>query len=156
LRKEGAQTPVLVLTVKGAVEDRVAGLRAGADDYLTKPFALEELVARIDSLVRRRYQERNPAVRIGDFELNTAARTASRNGRVLTLTPREYRLLELLVLRRGEVVPRSVIEEHLYGEDVEVFSNVVDSTISALRKKVDPEGCPPHIHTRRGMGYLFE
>lgn len=116
LRKQGCQTPVLVLTVKSSVEDRVTGLRAGADDYLTKPFSLEELVARVESLIRRGYGERNPVVRLGNLELNTTSRTLARDGEPVSLTPREYRLLELLALRRGEVLSRADIEEHLYGE----------------------------------------
>lgn len=156
LRQSGAQTPVLILTVKGTVEDRVAGLRAGADDYLAKPFALEELIARVECLVRRRYGERNPVVKIADLEIDTAARTVLRAGQMVQLTPREYRLLEFLALRRGEVVTRSAIEEHLYGDEIELFSNAVESTISSLRKKIDSEERESLIHTRRGMGYLLE
>ncbi|HVR34850.1 MAG TPA: response regulator transcription factor [Methylomirabilota bacterium] len=156
LRKQGCQTPVLILTVKSSVEDRVTGLRAGADDYLTKPFSLEELVARVESLIRRGYGERSPVVRLGNLELNTTSRTLARDGEPVSLTPREYRLLELLALRRGEVLSRADIEEHLYGEEMEVFSNVVESTISSLRKKIDPSGSEPLIQTRRGMGYVLE
>jgi DNA-binding response OmpR family regulator len=156
LRGQGCQTPVLILTVKSSVEDRVTGLRAGADDYLTKPFSLEELVARVESLIRRGYGERNPVVRLGNLELNTTSRTLVREGEPVSLTPREYRLLELLALRRGEVMSRADIEEHLYGEEMEVFSNVVESTISSLRKKIDPSGSVPLIQTRRGMGYVLE
>jgi DNA-binding response OmpR family regulator len=156
LRSQGCQTPVLVLTVKSSVEDRVTGLRAGADDYLTKPFSLEELVARVESLIRRGYGQRSPVVRLGNLELNTTSRTLARDGEPVSLTPREYRLLELLALRRGEVLSRADIEEHLYGEEMEVFSNVVESTISSLRKKIDPSGSEPLIQTRRGMGYVLE
>jgi DNA-binding response OmpR family regulator len=156
LREKNVQTPVLILTVKNAVEDRVAGLRSGADDYLTKPFALEELVARVESLVRRRYGERNPVLKIGDLEINTGARTVGRAGQSIALTPREYRLLEFLALHKGEVVARSTIETHLYSEDVELFSNAVESTISSLRRKIDSEEREPLIHTRRGMGYLLD
>lgn len=153
MREHRIDTPVLMLTVKGTVDDRVAGLRAGADDYLTKPFALEELIARVEALVRRRYAERNPVLRIGSIELDTRARTATRNGEAIPLTRREYRLLEYLVLRRGEVISRSELEQRLYSEETEVFSNVIESTISALRKKIESNGEPPILHTRRGMGY---
>ena len=153
LRENGVQTAVLMLTVKDAVEDRVAGLRLGADDYLTKPFALEELIARVESLVRRRYSERSPVVRVGKLELDTRARTVQRDGEAVPLTPREYKVFELLALRRGEVLSRSEIEEHLYSEETEIFSNVVESTVSSLRKKIDMEGEESVLQTRRGMGY---
>lgn len=156
LRECARPIPVLLLTVKGTVEDRVTGLRSGADDYLTKPFALDELIARVESLVRRRYGERNPLLRLNDLEINTVARTVTRAGRIVSLTPREFRLLEFLALRRGEVISRSVIEEHLYGDAVELFSNAVESTISSLRKKIDIDGFDPLIHTRRGMGYILQ
>ena len=155
MREEGLQTPVLMLTVKDAVEDRVSGLRSGADDYLTKPFALEELIARVESLIRRRYAERNPVVRVGGLELDTRARTVSRDGKVVPLTPREYKVFELLALRRGEVLSRAEIEEHLYSDETEVFSNVVESTVSSLRKKIDREGEESVLQTRRGMGYCM-
>jgi DNA-binding response OmpR family regulator len=138
------------------VEHRATGLRAGPDDYLTTPISLEELVARVESLIRRGYGQRSPVVRLGNLELNTTSRTLARDGEPVSLTPREYRLLELLALRRGEVLSRADIEEHLYGEEMEVFSNVVESTISSLRKKIDPSGSEPLIQTRRGMGYVLE
>jgi DNA-binding response OmpR family regulator len=153
LRESRNQTPVLILTVKDAVEDRVTGLRSGADDYLTKPFALEELVARVESLTRRRYGERSPCLQLEGLEVNTVQRTVTLNGRAIDLTPREYRLLEFLALRRGEVVPRSAIEEHLYGEAVEILSNAVESTISSLRKKLEDGGAL--LQTRRGHGYVL-
>lgn len=153
LRDRRNQTPVLVLTVKDSVDDRVTGLRSGADDYLTKPFALEELVARVESLTRRKYGERNPCLQFEGLEINTAQRTVTQNGRPIDLTPREYRLLEFLLLRRGEVVPRSAIEEHLYGESVEILSNAVESTISSLRKKLERGGAL--LQTRRGHGYML-
>ena len=156
LRAAGSATHVLMLTVKDQVNDRVAGLRAGADDYLAKPFAFDELLARVEALVRRRYDKKNPVVRIGELELNTTARAASSHGEVMALTPREYRLLEFLAQRAGEVVSRAEIEEHIYSDEKDLFSNAVESAISALRKKLEAAGCGPLIHTRRGLGYVLQ
>ena len=156
LRAAGSATHVLMLTVKDQVNDRVAGLRAGADDYLAKPFAFDELLARVEALVRRRYDKKNPVVRIGELELNTTARAASCHGEVMALTPREYRLLEFLAQRAGEVVSRAEIEEHIYTDEKDLFSNAVESAISALRKKLEAAGCGPLIHTRRGLGYVLQ
>ena len=155
LREAGNATHVLMLTVKDHVNDRVAGLRAGADDYLTKPFAFDELLARVEALVRRRYEKKNPLVRIGELELNTIARTSSINGQEVSLTPREYRLLEFLAQRAGEVVSRAEIEEHIYSDEKDLFSNAVESAISVLRRKLEAAGCGQLIHTRRGMGYVL-
>ncbi|HKI69804.1 MAG TPA: response regulator transcription factor [Verrucomicrobiae bacterium] len=146
---------VLILTVKDTVEDRVAGLRAGADDYLTKPFAFAELLARVESLVRRKHHRKNPVVRVGQLELDTCARTVKISGQPVVLTPREYRLLELLALRPGEVISRTEIEEHIYDDDADLCSNVVDSAMSILRKKLQSAGNESLIQTRRGMGYVL-
>jgi DNA-binding response OmpR family regulator len=156
LRKAGRDTPVLLLTVKSAVEDRVNGLRAGADDYLAKPFAMDELLARIEALVRRKYGARSPTLRVGLLEVNTSARLAMVADQVLDLQPREYRVLEFLARRMGEVVTRTEIEEHIYGDEAAVFSNAVESTISMLRRKLDAAGAGPLIHTRRGLGYVLD
>lgn len=156
LRQANRQTPVLILTVKGSVADRVEGLRAGADDYLAKPFAMEELIARVEALIRRKYGTRQPVLRIGDLQLNTASRQVQYGEIPVALTPREYRLLELLARRTGEVVSRTEIEEHLYGEDTDLFSNAVESAISTLRRKLEEAGGSPMIWTRRGMGYVLE
>lgn len=156
LREAGNATHVLMLTVKDHVNDRVAGLRAGADDYLTKPFAFDELLARVEALVRRRYEKKNPVVRIGELELNTTARAVNCRGEMLALTPREYRLLEFLAQRVGEVVSRSEIEEHIYSDEKDLFSNAVESAISVLRRKIESAGCGPLIHTRRGLGYVLQ
>ena len=155
LRKGGRQTPVLMLTVMNTVEERVTGLRAGADDYLGKPFAMDELLARVAALVRRKYESRSPVVRLADLEVDTAARTVNRAGVSVALTAREYRLLEFLARRLGQVVTRTEIEEHLYGDGAEIFSNTVESTISMLRRKLAQPGGVPLIHTRRGLGYLL-
>lgn len=156
LRKAGMQTHVLVLTARDTVEDRVRGLRAGADDYLIKPFAFEELLARVEALVRRRHGTKNPRIEIGDLVLDTAARTVARAGQPIQLAPREYALLEYLVARRGVVVSRTEIEAHIYDEHADPLSNVVDSAVYALRKKIDPPGVPSMIQTRRGMGYILQ
>ena len=147
---------MLILTVKNEVADRVAGLRAGGDDYLNKPFAFDELLARVEALVRRRYGNKRPLLRVGGLELDTAARKFRHLGRELDLTPREYRVLELLVRRAGEVVSHSEIEEHVYGDDTELFSNAVESAVSNLRRKLQNAGAAALIHTRRGMGYIVQ
>jgi len=156
LRDGGRDTPALILTVRSEVADRVAGLRAGADDYLSKPFAFDELLARVEALVRRRYGNKRPLLRVGELEVDTGARKIRHRGHDVALTPREYRLLELLARRAGEVVSRSEIEEHIYGDDAEVFSNAVESAISTLRRKLETPGGATLIHTRRGLGYVLE
>ena len=155
LRRQDCPTQVLVLTAKDTVEDRVRGLRTGADDYLIKPFALDELLARVQALCRRHYARKNPRVRIEDLEINTAARTVTRRGRPIELTAREYRLLEYLAARPGEVVSRTDIWAHVYDEHTEPMSNAVDSAICILRKKITPPGTTALLHTRRGMGYVL-
>jgi DNA-binding response OmpR family regulator len=156
LRERRRNTPVLILTVKSDVADRVAGLRAGADDYLCKPFAFDELLARVEALVRRRYGKKNPLLRVGRLELDTATRKVSNSGRDIDLSPRDYRVLELLMRRAGEVVSRAEIEEHVYSDDTEIFSNAVESAVSTLRRKLEGGGAASLIHTRRGMGYVLQ
>lgn len=156
LRERENNVPVLILTAKDTVDDRVRGLQRGADDYLIKPFALEELLARVHTLCRRRYGRKNVPLVIGDLQIDTVARSVTRAGQVLDLAPREFSLLEYLALRRGEVVSRSDIEAHLYGESAELMSNAVDSAISSLRRKLGAADATPLIHTRRGMGYVLE
>lgn len=157
LRSEGVETPVLMLTARDSVEDRVSGLRHGADDYLCKPFALEELLARVEVLCRRRHGKRSCLLSVADLELDTAAKKAARNGQELSLTSREYSLLELMMLNEGTVLSRAEIEKHIYDEYVSPMSNVVDSTVYALRKKMEVRpDMPTLIHTRRGQGYVLE
>jgi DNA-binding response OmpR family regulator len=157
LRREKRNVPVLMLTARDAIEDRVQGLRQGADDYLCKPFALEELLARVEVLCRRGYGQRDPLIRVGDLEIDTVARRACRAGHQLDLTAREFALLELLALNPGAVLSRSRIEEHIYDELVSPMSNVVDSTVYALRKKLAvAQDLPSLIHTRRKQGYILE
>ena len=154
-RRGGLQTHILVLTAKGSMEDKVHGLDLGADDYMTKPFELEELLARIRALVRRNHQKKDPVLRVCDLEIDTTARAVKRGGKAIHLTPREYALLEFLAFHRGKVVTRSMIWEHLYDEQDENTSNVVDVYIRYLRNKIDKNFEPPLILTRWGEGYML-
>jgi DNA-binding response OmpR family regulator len=156
LRRDGNASRVLILTAKDALEDRIAGLDLGADDYLVKPFAYGELLARVRALVRRRYEATAPVIRLADLEIDTAARAVYRTGERVELTPREYALLELLALRAGEVVTRTDVWEHVYDGDSDAQSNVVDVYIACLRRKLERPGLPQLIHTRRGQGYVLE
>jgi DNA-binding response OmpR family regulator len=155
LRDKADRPFVLVLTARDRVEDRIRGLDAGADDYLVKPFDFGELLARVNALVRRRYEERSPVVRVGDLEVDLAARRASLAGGALDLTAREYALLEYLALRRGQTVVREEIEDHIYGVNRLPSSNAVDSAICILRSKLGPSG-KVLIRTLRGQGYALE
>jgi DNA-binding response OmpR family regulator len=156
LRQAGKETHVLILTAKDTVEDRVRGLQTGADDYLVKPFAFDELLARIQALLRRRHGPKNPSIRIAHLEIDTSARAVSVAGDPVSLAPREYALLEYLARRRGVVVSRTDIERHIYGGTAELMSNAVDSAICALRRKIDVPGEPSLVQTRRGMGYVLQ
>jgi DNA-binding response OmpR family regulator len=155
LRAAGRDTHVLLLTARDSVADRVEGLGAGADDYLVKPFALEELLARVQALCRRAYGTKSPVLAVADLEIDTLARTARRAGQPVELTSREYQLLEYLARRAGQVVSRSEIEEHIYDGQVDPMSNVVDSAICVVRKKIAAANDTPLIHTRRGQGYVL-
>ncbi len=154
-RADGIHTHVLMLTARGAIPDKVAGLDTGADDYLTKPVDLDELFARLRALIRRGHHQKDPVLRCYDLEIDTAARTVRRGGHVVHLTPREYALLEFLAFHRGKVVTRSMIWEHLYDEYDENTSNVVDVYIRYLRNKIDKGFDPPLIMTRWGEGYVL-
>jgi DNA-binding response OmpR family regulator len=156
LRERGRDTPVLLLTARDTVDDRVHGLSSGADDYLIKPFALAELAARLDALVRRRYGHSQATIQVGPVTIDTVARTVTRDGRPVDLTARELALLEYLARRRGHVVSRSQIEAQLYADEHSPLSNAVDSAICQLRRKLCPPGTPPLIHTRRGLGYVLD
>jgi DNA-binding response OmpR family regulator len=155
LRGKEINSHILILTAKDTVEDRVRGLRLGADDYLVKPFAFDELLARIEVLTRRRHGIKAPQIVIGDLKVDMAARTVRRGGEIIDLPPREYALLEYLALRKGQVVSRTDIEQHIYDEHAEPASNVVDAAVYALRRKIDPSEGPSFIQTRRGMGYTL-
>jgi DNA-binding response OmpR family regulator len=155
-RRDGIETPVLLLTALDGVEEKVRGLGEGADDYLTKPFALAELVARLEALSRRRHARPDPRLRLGPLEIDTAAKTVRRDGATIVLTAREFSLLELLTRRPGQVLSREQIEAQLYAELDGPLSNAVDAAVYSLRRKICPPGTPPLIHTRRGLGYVFE
>jgi two-component system OmpR family response regulator len=151
-RTAGIWTPVLVLTARDMIEDRVRGLNLGADDYLTKPFALAELIARVRAMIRRAYGNPAAAVEVGDLTIDTAGRQVSRGGVPIELTAREFAILELLTRSRGTVVARAAICEHIYNEEADVASNVVDVHVAALRRKLGPD----IIRTRRGEGYIID
>lgn len=155
LRAKGNTGHVLLLTARDTVDDKVQGLRKGADDYLVKPFALDELLARVEALCRRAYGTKRSEVAIGDLEIDTTARMVRRGGAPLELTAREYQLLEYLARRKGHIVSRAEIEEHIYDGEVDPISNVVDSAICNLRKKLGAGNAAPLIHTRRGQGYIL-
>jgi DNA-binding response OmpR family regulator len=154
-RAKGLKSHVLVLTARSSMEDKVNGLDLGADDYMTKPFQLEELLARIRALIRRGHNVKDPVIRLHDLEIDTTSRTVKRGGKAIHLTPREYALLEFLAFHRGKVVTRSMIWEHLYDEHDENTSNVVDVYIRYLRNKIDKDYSPPLILTRWGEGYML-
>ncbi len=155
LRREGRDTHVLLLTAKDTLDDRVTGLNAGADDYLVKPFSFDELLARLQALIRRRYGSKSPVLCIDDLEIDTVRRHVQRGGICIELTAREYALLEYLARRTGELVTRTDIWEHVYDFCDSAQSNVVDVYIGYLRRKLERPGQPRLIHTRRGQGYVL-
>ena len=153
LRQRRDQTPVLLLTARDGVSDKVTGLDLGADDYLTKPFAFEEFLARVRALLRRRSGERAPALKLADLALDPATRTASRDRRRITLTAREYALLEYFLRNTGRVLTRPMIAQHVWGLDFDPESNIIDVYVGYLRRKVDGPGERRLVHTVRGAGY---
>ena len=155
LRKEGSQTPVICLTAQDGVDDRVKGLNLGADDYLTKPFAFEELLARLRAMIRRSHAKADPVIAVGDLEIDTAKKVARRGGKTIGLSAREYALLQYLAHRRDTVVSRAEIWDHIYDQHDEVSSNVVDVYIGYLRNKIDKDFESKLIQTRRGQGYML-
>ncbi|MET0831091.1 MAG: response regulator transcription factor [Acidimicrobiia bacterium] len=155
LRARGDTTPILVLTARDTVGDRVAGLDAGADDYLVKPFALDELLARIRALLRRSSGSTTDVYRVADLEANVATREVTRGGEPVTLTKTEFDLLALLMENAGRVLNRAVIYERIWGFDFETSSNSLDVYVGYLRRKTEPEGSPRLIHTVRGVGYVI-
>jgi two-component system OmpR family response regulator len=156
LRQDGVGTPALIISLLGQVADRVEGLRAGADDYLVKPFDLAEMLARVDALSRRStsvWQE--TVLRVGDLEMDLVTRTASRAGRQIGLRPREFRLLEYLARHAGEVITRSLLLQHVWGLHFDPATNIVDVYVGRLRRKIDNEQAFPIIHTVRGVGFYI-
>ena len=156
LRKKGVQTPVILLTARDALLDKIKGLDTGADDYLTKPFVFEEILARIRSLIRRKTTVKEAVIRIADLEIDTASHQVRRAGKPIALSAKEYSLLEFLAYRKGSVVSRTDIIEHIYNEDADMDSNVVDVYINYLRNKIDKEFSGKLIHTVRGAGYILK
>ena len=155
LRKSGQRMPILMLTARDAVEDRIAGLDHGADDYLTKPFEFRELLARLRALLRRSGELRPAKITVDDLVLNTGAQSVSRGGRAIPLTAKEYALLEFLARNSGRVVGRAEIAEHVWDETFDPFSNLIEVYVNRVRRKID-EGFPrPLLHTRRGSGYVL-
>ena len=152
-RERGGRTPILVLTARAGLGDRVTGLDAGADDYLAKPFAVEELLARLRALARRPPATLSATLRVGDLEVDTASRAARRQGRQIKLTAREYALLEYLMRNAGKVVTRAQILEHVWDDNFDPVGNVVDVLVGRVRRKVNAPGQQPLIHTARGAGY---
>ena len=155
LRTEGVKTPVLLLTARDAVDDRVKGLDAGADDYLVKPFAFPELLARIRALLRRPPLQSEPILRVGNLEMDLPARRVVRGDKEINLTPREFSLLEFLMRHPNQVLTRTQIMEHVWNFDFYGTSNVVDVYIGYLRRKIDYGFPSPLIHTVRGIGYML-
>jgi len=155
LRASGVRTPILMLTARGNVDDRVEGLDSGADDYLAKPFDFKELLARLRALLRRSAALRPQVARVADLTLNTASHAVTRAGKPVSLTAKEYALIEFLVLNQGRVVGREQIGQHVWDENFDPFSNVIDVYIKRLRSKLDTGFSRRLIHTRRGEGYIL-
>jgi DNA-binding response OmpR family regulator len=155
LRQREKDARVLILTARDHVDDRVCGLQSGADDYLVKPFALSELEARIGVLVRRHYGCKSPQISLDGLVIDTARRVVHRDGTMISLQPKEYALLEYLVMRRGRIVTRNAIEGHVYDDAADLRSNFVEVAICRLRQKIDVAGRPSIIETRRGVGYTL-
>jgi two-component system, OmpR family, response regulator MprA len=156
LRAAGDNVPILILTARDAVSDRVKGLETGADDYLVKPFAPEELVARVKALLRRNQEERHDVLHFADVELDTGTRVAHRSAREIELSPTEYELLALFMKRPRQVLTREIILDRVWGLDFEGSSNVLEVYVGYLRAKLEAEGEPRLIYTVRGVGYVFK
>ncbi|HZO42928.1 MAG TPA: response regulator transcription factor [Methylomirabilota bacterium] len=153
LRKSGVQAPILMLTARDAIEDRVIGLNAGADDYLTKPFAFAELLARLHALFRRSELTRPILLTVDDLTLDPRSHEVARGGIPISLTPKEYAILETLMRHAGEVVSRTYLGEHVWEDERDSLMNLVDVHVSHLRRKIDQDAVTPLIHTVRGRGY---
>ena len=155
LRERSFGSPILMLTALDGADDVVKGLNCGADDYLSKPFDFRVLLARIRALLRRAEHVRPTVIQVADLTLNTLDHTATRGGRIIRLTAKEYALLELFMLRSGELLGRANIAGHVWDEDFDPFSNLIDVYVNRLRKKIDRGFARPLIHTRRTEGYIF-
>ena len=155
LRDKKVSTPILLLTAKDAVEDKVTGLNKGADDYLTKPFAFSELLARIRSLLRRGQVETQTELKVGDLSLDMVSHKVSRNGEEIELTGKEYSLLEYFMRNEGKVLTRTMIAEHVWDYNFDTFTNVIDVYVNHLRKKIDKKYPAKLLHTLRGVGYVM-
>ncbi|GLI53855.1 response regulator [Thermodesulfovibrio yellowstonii] len=156
IRKAGIKTPVLMLTAKDTVMDKVSGLDTGADDYLTKPFSFEELLARIRALLRRSSDIKASTIEIDDLMINMATHEVMRGGKQIMLSPKEYSLLEYMALNKNKVLSRTDLIEHIYDENSDFDSNVIDVFINRLRNKIDREFDKKLIHTVRGAGYILK
>lgn len=156
LRESGVKTPVLMLTARDAIDDKISGLDYGADDYLTKPFEFGELLARLRALLRRSGEIRPPKIVVEDLEIDTTAQTVRRGGREISLTTKEYTLLEYLAREKGKVLGRAEIAEHVWDENFDVFSNLIEVYVNRLRSKMDEGYDVQLIHTRRGAGYILD
>ena len=156
LRERGVKTPVLLLSARGELREKVEGLNAGADDYLPKPFALEELVARVKALGRRGAETKSLTMRVGDLSLNTVTRAVQRGERIIDLAPKEYLLLEFLMRSAGRICDRMAIVEKVWDYDFDPGSNLVDVYIMRLREKIDTDAEPKLLHTVRGVGYVLK
>jgi two-component system copper resistance phosphate regulon response regulator CusR len=156
LRDRGVDTPILVLTAQDAVESKVQALRTGADDYVTKPFAFEELLARVEAVGRRPKDITPPVLKVANLEVDTGKHQVVRDGQVLDLTPKEYSVLEYLMRNTGRVMTRTLITEYAWGYSFDPGTNVVDVVVNRLRKKVDHDFKPRLIHTVRGVGYVLK
>ena len=156
LRREKVTTPVLLLTVRATIEDKVLGLDAGADDYLTKPFAFEELLARVRALLRRRAEAEPPVLQVADLTLDPARHVVARGGEKVELTPREFALLAYFMRNPGRVLTRTTISEHVWDYNFDTMTNVIDVYVNYLRKKIDAGREPKLIHTVRGVGYVLK
>jgi heavy metal response regulator len=156
LRKQNVATPVLLLTVRAAIEDRVIGLDTGADDYLTKPFAFEEFLARVRALLRRRQAADPPVLQVSDLSLNPAKRLVMRAGEAIELTAKEFALLEYFMRNQGRVLSRTMIAEHVWDLDYDTSTNLIDVYVNYLRKKIDTGREVKLIHTVRGVGYVLK
>ena len=156
LRDRGTSVPILVLTAQDAVDFKVQALRIGADDYVTKPFAFEELLARVEALARRPQQLRSPVLRVADLELDAATHEVRRGGEPIELTPKEYAVLEYLMRHQGRVMSRTLITEYAWDYHFDPGTNIVDVVINRLRKKIDSGRTPKLLHTVRGVGYVVK